>query len=134
MNGRECIRGFATACAATALAACGLVPREDSSAGASPPRTYPIEMNRLATCAFERLDKKYPKVQRIDYPDRHLVRLRREADLIRIWDIDLVAADEESTRVVIAIPAKVANVQPEQLFADVETCVGPQLGGAKPPG
>jgi hypothetical protein len=120
----ERITGFTLACAATALAACGLVPREDNSESAKTlSRTYPMEMRTLASCAFERLNKKYAKIQRTDFPDRYLVKLRREAELITIWDIDLVAADQENTRVVVSIPPKIGNVQPEQLFADVETCV-----------
>ena len=129
----ERITGFMLAFAATALAACGLVPREDTSEGAKTlSRTYPMEMHKLASCAFERLNKKYVKIQRTDFPDRYHVKLRREADLVTIWDIDLVAADEDNTRVVVSIPPKIGNVQPEQLLADVEACVVP--GGARAPG
>ena len=128
------ITGLMLACAATALAACGLASREDSSKGATLSRTYPMEMQKLANCAFERLDMKYPKIKKIDFPDRYLVKLRREADLITIWDVDLIAADQDSTRVVITIPPKIGNVQPEQLFADVEPCAGPQPGGPRAPG
>jgi hypothetical protein len=129
-----CFIGFTLACTATALAACGLASREDNSKGATLSRTYPIEMQKLANCAFERLDMKYQKIKKIDFPDRYLVKLRREADLVTIWDIDLIAADQDSTRVVITIPPKIGNVQPEQLFADVEPCAGPQPGGPRGPG
>ena len=47
----ECITGFALVCAATAIAACGLVPREDRSERTTLSRTYPIEMQSLASCA-----------------------------------------------------------------------------------
>lgn len=126
--------GFALVCAATAIAACGLVPREDRSERTTLSRTYPIEMQSLASCALERLGKKYGKIQKTDFPDRYMVRLRREADLVTLWDIDLVAADQESTRVAIVIPPKIGNVQPDQLLADVETCAVPPPSGARAPG
>ena len=126
---------FMLACAATALAACGSVSREDNSEGVKTlPRTYPMEMHKLASCALERLGKKYGKIQKLDFPDRYLVTLRRETDLITIWDVNLVASDEDNTRVAISIPPKIGNVQPEQLFAEVETCVGPRPSGARAPG
>ena len=130
----ECITGFALACAATAIAACGLVPREDRSERTTLSRTYPIEMQSLASCALEPLGKKYGKIQKTDFPDRYMVRLRREADLVTLWDIDLVAADQESTRVAIVIPPKIGNVQLDQLLADVETCAVPPPSGARAPG
>jgi hypothetical protein len=129
----ECIAGFALACAATALTACGLVPRDDRSERTTLSRTYPMEMQSLASCALERLGRKYGKIQRTDFPDRYMVRLRRETDLVTMWDIDLVAADQDSTRVAIVIPPKIGNVQPDQILADVESCaVSP--GGARAPG
>jgi hypothetical protein len=116
------------ACTATALAACGLASREDNSKSATLSRTYPVEMQKLASCAFERLNKKYASMKKMDFPDRYMVKLRREAELIMIWDIDLIAADQDSTRVLITIPPKIGNVQPEQLLADFEPCAGPQPG------
>jgi hypothetical protein len=62
-----------------------------------------------------------------------MVRLRRETDSVTLWDVDLIAVDQESTRVTIVIPPKVENVQPEQLFADLETCAVPPTGGARAP-
>jgi hypothetical protein len=63
-----------------------------------------------------------------------MVRLRREADWVTLWDVDLIAADQESTRVAIVIPPKIGNVQPDQLFADLETCAVPPASGARAPG
>ena len=68
MMGRlRCISGFALACTATALAACGAVPREDRSERSQLPRIYPIEMQSLASCALERLGKKHGKIQKTDF-------------------------------------------------------------------
>jgi hypothetical protein len=133
MSRLRCISGFALACTATALAACGAVPREDRSERSPIPRTYPIEMQSLASCALERLGKKHGKIQKTDFPDRYMVRLRRETDSVTLWDVDLIAVDQESTRVTIIIPPKVENVQPDQLFADLETCAVPPAGGARAP-
>src|SRR4029453_7068781 len=132
MGRLRCISGFALACTATALAACGAVPREDRTERSPLPRTYPIEMQSLASCALERLGKKHGKIQKTDYPDRYMVRLRRETDSVTPWDVDLIAVDQESTRVTIVIPPKVENVQPDQLFADLDTCAVP-AGGARAP-
>jgi hypothetical protein len=129
----RCISGVALACTATALAACGAVPREDRSERSPLPRTFPVEMQSLASCALERLGKKHGKIQKTDFPDRYMVRLRRETDSVTLWDIDLIAVDQESTRVAIVIPPKVENVQPDQLFADLETCAVPPAGGARAP-
>jgi len=115
----------AAACAATALAACGVTPREDRSERSTLSRTYPVEMQSLASCALERLGKKYGKIEKTDFPDRYMVKLRRETDLVTLWDVDLIAADQESTRVAIVIPPKIGNVQPDQLFADLDTCAAP---------
>ena len=133
MSRRRCISDFAWACAATALAACGAVPREDRSERSQLPRTYPIEMQSLASCALERLGKKHGKIQKTDFRDRYMVRLRRETDSVTLWDVDLIAVDQESTRVTIVIPPKVENVQPDQLFADLDTCAVPPAGGARVP-
>ena len=131
MSRGRCISGFALACTATALAACGAVPRDDRSERSPPPRTYPIEMQSLAGCALERLGKKYGKIQKTDFPDRYMVRLRRETDSVTLWDIDLIAVDQESTRVTIVNPPKVENVQPDQIFADLDTCTVPPAGAAR---
>jgi hypothetical protein len=128
------ITGLALTCAATALAACGAVPREERSERSTLSRTYPIEMQSLASCALERLGKKYGKIQRTDFPDRYMVRLRLEPEWgITLWDVDLIAVDQENTRVAVVIPPKTANVQPDQLLADVETCAVPAGGGARAP-
>jgi hypothetical protein len=90
-------------------------------------------MQSLASCALERLGK-YGKIQRTDFPDRYMVTLGLEAEWgVTAWDMDLVAVDQENTRVSIVIPAKVANVQPDQLLADVETCTASPASGAKAP-
>jgi hypothetical protein len=133
MSRGRCISGFALACTATALAACGAVTREDRSERSPLPRTYPIEMQSLAGCAIERLAKKYGKIQKTDFPDRYMVRLRRETDSVTLWDLDLIAVDQESTRVTIVIPPKVENVQPDQIFADLDTCAVPPTGAARTP-
>jgi hypothetical protein len=133
MSRGRCISGFALACTATALAACGAVPRDDRSERSPPPRTYPIEMQSLAGCAIERLGKKHGKIQKTDFPDRYMIRLRRETDSVTLWDVDLIAVDQESTRVTIVIPPKVENVQPDQLFADLETCAVPPTGATRAP-
>jgi hypothetical protein len=118
-----------------ALAACGAVPREERSERSTLSRTYPIAMQSLATCALERLGKKYGKIQRTDFPDRYMVTLGHEAEWgITLWDIDLIAVDQENTRVAVVIPPKVRNVQPDQLFADVETCAVSPGSGTKAPG
>jgi hypothetical protein len=130
----ECLAGLALACAAAALAACGLVPREERSEGPALSRTYAVDMQSLASCALERLGRKYGKIEKTDFPDRYMVRLRREANLITYWDINLVAADQDSTRVAVIIPPKIGNVQPEQLLADVESCTAPQPGATRAPG
>ena len=62
-----------------------------------------------------------------------MVKLRRETDLVTLWDVDLIAADQESTRVAIVIPPKIGNVQPDQLFADLDTCAVPPASGARAP-
>src|SRR5262245_6059883 len=97
----------------------------------SAPRTYPMEMQSLAGCAIERLGKRYGKIQKTDFPDRYMVRLRRETDSVTLWDLDLIAVDQESTRVTIVIPPKVENVQPDQIFADLDTCAVPPTGAAR---
>jgi hypothetical protein len=61
-----------------------------------------MEMQSLASCALERLGKKHGKIQKTDFPDRYMVRLRRETDSVTLWDVDLIAVDQESTRVAIA--------------------------------
>jgi hypothetical protein len=127
------ITGFALACAATALAACGVTPREDRSERSTLSRTYPVEMQSLASCALERLGKKYGKIEKTDFPDRYMVKLRRETDLVTLWDVDLIAVDQESTRVAIVIPPKIGNVQPDQIFADLDTCAVPPASGARAP-
>ena len=127
------ITGFALACAATALAACGVTPREDRSERSTLSRTYPVEMQSLASCALERLGKKYGKIEKTDFPDRYMVKLRRGTDSVTLWDVDLIAADQESTRVAIVIPPKIGNVQPDQLFADLDTCAVPPASGARAP-
>ena len=71
MSRNRCVCGFALACTATALAACGAA-REDRSERSPLPRTYPIEMQSLAGCAIERLGKKYGKIQKTDFPDRYM--------------------------------------------------------------
>ena len=126
----RCVCGFALVCTATALAACGAA-REDRSERSPLPRTYPIEMQSLAGCAIERLGKKYGKIQKTDFPDRYMIRLRRETDSVTLWDLDLIAVDQESTRVTIVIPPKVENVQPDQIFADLDTCTVPPTGAAR---
>jgi hypothetical protein len=88
-------------------------------------------MQSLAGCAIERLGKKYGKIQKTDFPDRYMVRLRRETDSVTLWDLDLIAVDQESTRVTIVIPPKVENVQPDQIFADLDTCAVPPTGAAR---
>src|SRR5262245_1305896 len=128
----RCVCGFALACTATALAACGAA-REDRSERSPLPRTYPIEMQSLAGCAIERLGKKYGKIQKTDFPDRYMVRLRRETDSVTLWDLDLIAVDQESARVTIVIPPKVENVQPDQIFADLDTFPVPPTGAARTP-
>jgi hypothetical protein len=90
-----------------------------------------MEMQSLASCALERLGKKHGKIQKTDFPDRYMVRLRRETESVTLWDVDLIAVDQESTRVAIVIPPKVENVRPDQLFADLETCAVPPAGGAR---
>ena len=130
----ECLSSLALACAAAALAGCGLVSREERSEGPALSRTYPLDMQSLASCAVERLARKYGKIDRTDLPDRYMVRLRREANLVTYWDINLIAADQDSTRVTIVIPPKIANVQPDQILAEVESCTAPQPGGARAPG
>src|SRR5262245_44625449 len=135
MSRYRCITGFALACAAMALAACGAVPREERSTRTTPPRTYPIAMQSLASCALERLGQKYGKIQRTDFPDRYMVTLGLEAEWgVTAWDIDLIAVDQGNTRVTVVIPPKVGNVQPDQLFADVETCAVSPGSGARVPG
>jgi hypothetical protein len=124
------ITGFALACAATALAACGVTPREDRSERS---RTYPVEMQSLASCALERLGKKYGKIEKTDFPDRYMIKLRRGTDSVTLWDVDLIAADQESTLVAIVIPPNTGNVQPDQLFADLDTCAVPPASGARAP-
>jgi hypothetical protein len=90
-------------------------------------------MQSLASCALERLGQKHGKIQRTDFPDRYMVQLRRETGSATLWDLDLIAVDQESTRVAIVIPPKVENVQPDQLFADLETCAAPPATGARAP-
>jgi hypothetical protein len=134
MSRRRCISGLALACAAAALAACGGVPREERSERSTLSRTYPVEMQSLASCALDRLDKKYGKIQRTDFPDRYMVRLGREVEWgVTAWDVDLIAADPETTRVTIVIPPKVENVKPDQIFADLDTCAAPPARGARAP-
>jgi hypothetical protein len=89
-------------------------------------------MQSLASCALERLGKKYGKIEKFDFPDRYMVKLRRGTDSVTLWDVDLIAADHESTRVAI-IPTKIGNVQPDQLFADLDTCAVPPASGARAP-
>ena len=88
----------AAACAATALAACGVTPREDRSERSTLSRTYPVEMQSLASCALERLGKKYGKIEKTDFPDRYMVKLRRETDLVTLWDVDLIAAQRRFSK------------------------------------
>jgi hypothetical protein len=92
-------------------------------------------MQSLASCALERLGKKYGKIQRTDFPDRYMVTLGLEAEWgVTAWDMNLIALDQENTRVSVVIPPKIQNVQPDQLFADVETCAVSAGGGARAPG
>jgi hypothetical protein len=115
-----------------ALAACGGVPRQERSERLTLARTYPVEMQSLASCALDRLGKKYGKMQRTDMPDRYMVRLGREVEWgVTLWDVDLVAADQENTRVSVEIPPKVENVQPEQVLVEFDTCAAPPASGAR---
>jgi hypothetical protein len=87
-------------------------------------------MQSLASCALERLGKKYGKIQKTDFPDRYMVTLGHEVEWgVTAWDIELIAVDQNNTRVAVVIPPKVRNVQPDQLLADVETCAVSPVAG-----
>jgi hypothetical protein len=132
MSRCRCITAFALTCVATALAACGAVPREERSQRTTLSRTYPVAMQSLASCALERLGQKYGKIQRTDFPDRYMVTLGLEAEWgVTAWDTELVAVDQGNTRVTVVIPPKVGNVQADQILADVETCAAPPGSGPR---
>lgn len=105
-----------------ALAGCGMIPRSDYVEGATIVRTYPLELNKLASCAFDKLDQAYGSVRKTDFPDRKAVRLDLSVQSYRMWEIEFVSEAPNRTRAVVPIPPIVGKMQPEQLFKVIEPC------------
>src|ERR1700730_6367815 len=111
MTGRTCN----VASAALVLAGCGLLPRTDYVEGATMAIVYQMELNQFASCVFDRLDQKYGRVQKVDFPDRKAIRLSfSSAEGMRVWEVNL-ASERNATRATISVPVIVGKTQPESL-------------------
>lgn len=122
------IRQAAALCCAASLAGCGLVPRSDYSEGAAMSRIYAMDYVRLASCAYDQLDKIYiNRVSKADFPDRQSVRLWHQIDFLRVWTVEITAESRGRAKVFIPIPPNVGAVQPERLLQAIDACA-PTLG------
>jgi hypothetical protein len=109
--------------ASLALAACA--PRLENRAGELVTRTYAQPYQRLADCAFRRLDNEWERARKVDLPSEKKVTLsfayEGGGD---IWKAEFVSTGADSTRVQIPYPMTFAETHPDRIFRQIDICAG----------